>query len=77
MNTRNYHARMSIRIYAENNQSGSGCAPDQQTTTRYHKIGLGHSNEHKIYHPYHQTERIINSTHDISFKFIFILKKIY
>ena len=71
MNTRNYHARMSIRIYIENNQSGSGCVPDQQTATRYHKLGLVHSNEHKVYHSYHQTERITNSTHDISFKFIY------
>ena len=70
MNTRNYHAHMSIRICIENNQNGSGCVPDQQTATRYHKIGLVHSNEHKVCHSYHQTERITNSTHDTSFKFI-------
>ena len=70
MNTRNYHARMSVRIYIENNQSGSECVPDQQTATHYHKIGLVHSNEHKVYHSYHQTERITNCAHDISFKFI-------
>ena len=40
MDTRNYHAHMRIRICIENNQSGSGCVPVQQTTTRYHKIGL-------------------------------------
>ena len=40
MDTRNYHAHMRIRICIENNQSGSGCVPVQQTATRYHKIGL-------------------------------------
>ena len=40
MNTRNYHAHMSIRIYIENNQSGSGYVPDQQTATRYHETWL-------------------------------------
>ena len=39
----------------EDNWSGSGCVPDQQTETRYHKMGLVHSNEHKVYHSYHQT----------------------
>ena len=46
MNTRFDHAHMSIRIYIENNQSGSGRVPDQQTATHYHKLGLVHSNEH-------------------------------
>ena len=55
MGTRIYHARMSIRICIENNQSGSGCVPDQQTATRYHKLGIVHSNEHKVYHSYHST----------------------
>ena len=55
MNTRFDHAHMSIRIYIENNQSGSGCVPDQQMATRYHKLGLVHSNEHKVYHSYHPT----------------------
>ena len=54
MGTQIYHARMSIRICIENNQSGSGCVPDQQTATRYHKIGSVHSNEHKVCHSYHQ-----------------------
>ena len=40
MDTRNYHAHMRIRICIENNRSGSGCVPVQQTATRYHKIGL-------------------------------------
>ena len=39
----------------EDNRSGSGCVPDQQTPTRYHKMGLVHSNEHKVYHSYHPT----------------------
>ena len=39
----------------EDDQSESGCVPDQQTATRYHKMGLVHSNEHKVYHSYHQT----------------------
>ena len=38
----------------ENNRSGSGCVPDQQMATRYHKIGLVHSNEHKVCHSCHQ-----------------------
>ena len=38
----------------ENNQSGSGCVPDKQTVTSYHKMGLVHSNEHKVCHSYHQ-----------------------
>nr|CAN70477.1 hypothetical protein VITISV_020707 [Vitis vinifera] len=46
MNTRNYHARMSISIYIENNQSGSG-VPDQQTATRYHKMGKCSKDEEK------------------------------
>ena len=50
MNTRNYHAHIGIKTHIENNQSGSGCVPDQQTATRYHKLGLVHSNEHKVYH---------------------------
>ena len=45
-----------ISEYAiEDNRSGSGCILDQQTTTRYHKMGLVHSNEHKVYHSYHPT----------------------
>ena len=52
------HAHMRIKTYIENNQSGSGCVPDQQTATRYHKLGLVHSNEHKVYHSYHRTKRI-------------------
>ena len=36
-------------------QSEKKCVPDQQTIMRYHKIGLVHSNEHKICHSYHQT----------------------
>ena len=40
MDTRNYHAHIRIRICIENNQSGSGCVPVQQTAMRYHKIGL-------------------------------------
>ena len=40
MNTQKYHVHMRIRICIDNNQSGSGCVPDQQTATRYHKIGL-------------------------------------
>ena len=54
-NTRIDHAHMSIRIYIENNQSGSECVPDQQTATRYDKMGLVHSNEHKVCHSYHLT----------------------
>ena len=78
MNTRINHAHMGIWICIENNQSGSGCVPDKQTATRYHKRGLVRSNEHKACHSYHQIGRNTNSTHvDISFKFIFILKKIY
>ena len=38
---------------AMDNRSGSGCIPDQQTATRYHKMRLVHSNEHKVYHSYH------------------------
>ena len=56
MGTRIYHARMSIKICIENNQSGSGCVLDQQTATRYHKLGLVHSNEHKVYHSYHSKQ---------------------
>ena len=37
---------MSIRICIENNQSGSGRVPDQQTAMRYHKRGLVHNNDH-------------------------------
>ena len=37
----------------EDNRNESGCAPDQQTATHYHKMGLMHSNEHKVYHSYH------------------------
>ena len=40
MDTRNYHAHIRIRKCIENNQSGSGCVPVQQTAMRYHKIGL-------------------------------------
>ena len=70
MNTRNYHAHTRNKTYIENNQNGSGCIPDQQTATRYHKLGLVHSSEHKVYHSYHRTEKITKSTHDISFKFV-------
>ena len=34
--------------------SGSGCVPDQQTATCYHKMRLVHSNEHKVCHSCHQ-----------------------
>ena len=75
MGTRIYHACMSIRICIENNQSGSGCVPDQQTATRYHKIGLVHSNDHKVCHSYHKTERNTNNMHDILFKFVLFWRK--
>ena len=55
MNTQSNHARVRIKTYIENNQSGSGCVPDQQTVTRYHKLRLVHSNEHKAYHSYRPT----------------------
>ena len=36
-------------------QSEKKCVPDQQTATRYDKMGLVHSNEHKVCHSYHLT----------------------
>ena len=38
----------------ENNRSASGCVPDQQMATCYHKMGLVHSNEYKVCHSCHQ-----------------------
>ena len=34
----------------KDNRSENGCVPDQQAATSYHKMGLVHSNEHKVYH---------------------------
>ena len=43
---------------------------------RHHEMGLVHKNEHNIYHMRHQANyEITNDTHDISFKFIFILSR--
>ena len=62
----------------DDGQSEKRCVPNQQTVTRYYKMGLVYSNEHKICHSYHQTRGITtNSTRDISFELIFILKKIH
>ena len=69
---------LKAKTYMDDGQSEKRCIPDQQTATRYHKMGLVHNNKHKICHSYHQTRgKTTSSTHDISFKFIFILMKIY
>ena len=48
---------MWVSEYAiEDNWSGSGCVPDQQTATCYHKMRLVHSNEHKVCHSCHQKQ---------------------
>ena len=62
----------------EDNWSRSGCVPDQQTATCYHKMRLVHSNEHKVYHSYHPTgQKSTNIMHGILFNSILILKEIY
>ena len=60
MNTQKYHAHMRIRICIDNNQSGSGCVPDQQTATRYHKIGLVHKHRLIIYISWDIAKQSIN-----------------
>ena len=45
---------------------------------RHHEMGLVYKNEHKIYHMCHQTDyEIINDTHGILIKFIFILSRTF
>ena len=39
----------------DDGQSEKRCIPNQQTATRYQKMGLVHSNEHKVCDLYHQT----------------------
>ena len=42
MNTQSDHAHMSIRIYIENHQSGSGDIPKQWSIMRYQEMRLVH-----------------------------------
>ena len=78
MDTQNDHARMRIKICINKDQSESGCVPRQRAPMRYQERGLVHNNEYKICHSYHQTRwKTTNSMYNISFKFTFILKKIY
>ena len=52
----------------------AGVYLDSKRVMRHHEMRLVHENEHNIYHMRHQTDyEIINDTHDISLKFIFIL----
>ena len=36
----------NLNMHTKNDPSGCGCIPDQQTATRYHKIGL--ANKHRM-----------------------------
>ena len=44
---------LKVKTYMDDGQSDKRCILDQQTETRYHKMGLVHSDEHRICHSYH------------------------
>ena len=46
---------LNAKAYMDDGESEKRCIPNQQTATRYHKMGLVHSNEHKVCDLYYQT----------------------